>query len=208
MSRIAPEWYDVLLQCQVKPLTAAIWSEVFAACIGQGTFSKGDDEIDDFLGQVLEESALLEHTEERLDYSSPRLMQVWPNRFPTVQQADAFAHNPEKLANLVYGGRLGNSERGDGWTYRGRGLIQVTGKSNYAAVCRATGIDCLAHPELLARPLPALQSAIAWWEGHIPDEVMGNTKKVTRLVNGGLTGLAERLKLTAEAKGGLEDSPQ
>lgn len=199
MNRIAPEWYEVLLQCQVKPTTAAIWSEIFAALIRNDTFSAGDSEIDDFLGQVLHESSLLEHLEENLSYSAARLTQVWPNRFPDLAAAQPYAHNSEALANNVYYKRLGNDERGDGWRYRGRGLIQVTGKSNYAAVCRATQLDCLNNPDLLAQPIPALTASIAWWEGHIPDEVMGNITKITRLVNGGTVGLVARQKLTDEA---------
>ncbi len=199
MKRIAPEWNDILVQCQVKPTTAAIWSEIFAAAIAQDTFSAGDSEVDDFLGQVLHESAMLERLEENLNYSAERLTQVWPNRFPTVQDAQPFARNAEALANNVYHHRLGNSERGDGWRFRGRGLIQVTGKSNYAAVARLTGIDCLNNPDLLSQPLPALMSAVAWWEGNVPDEVMGNISKVTRRVNGGEIGLAHRLALTQAA---------
>jgi putative chitinase len=199
MKRIAPEWNDVLIQCQVKPTTAAIWSEIFAAAIGKDTFSAGDSEMDDFLGQVLHESAMLERLEENLNYSAERLTQVWPNRFPTVHDAQPYARNPEALANNVYYKRLGNDERGDGWKFRGRGLIQVTGKSNYAAVARLTGIDCLNNPALLAEPLPALMSAIAWWEGNVPDEVMGNITKVTKRVNGGTIGLAHRQSLTDEA---------
>ncbi len=199
MKRIAPEWYHVLLQSDVKPTTAAIWSEIFAAAIDANTFSAGDAEIDDFLGQVLHESSLLEQLEEDLNYSAQRLMQVWPTRFPTYQAALPYARNPQALANNVYYKRLGNDERGDGWMFRGRGLIQVTGKSNYAAVARLTGIDCMNDPNLLAQPLPALQASIAWWEGHVPDEVMGNITKVTRRVNGGTVGLAHRRELTDDA---------
>jgi putative chitinase len=196
VKRIAPEWNDVLLQCGVKPRTAAIWSEIFAAVIGKETFSAGDSEMDDFLGQVLHESAMLERLEENLSYSPERLTQVWPSRFPTVEAAQPYARNPEALANNVYRNRLGNNERGDGWRYKGRGLIQCTGKSNYAAVARLTGIDCLNNPELLAQPMQALQSAVAWWEEKIPDEVMGHITKVTRVVNGGQHGLAHRDQLT------------
>lgn len=199
MRRIAPEWHDILIQCQVKPTTAAIWSEIFAAVIGERTFSAGDGELDDFLGQVLHESSMLERLEEDLNYSAARLTQVWPNRFPTLEAAAPYARNPQALANNVYHKRLGNCERGDGWRFRGRGLIQVTGKSNYATVARLTGIDCLNDPDLLAQPLQALQSAIAWWEGHVPDEAMGNVHKITRIVNGGAVGLAHRQDLTEQA---------
>ena len=206
MKRIAPEWYDILIQCQVKPFTAAIWSEIFAAEVDERAFSAGDAEIDDFLGQVLHESAMLERLEENLSYSAERLTQVWPNRFPTVEDARPYSHNPRALANNVYYKRLGNNEREDGWKFRGRGLIQVTGKSNYATVARLTGIDCLNTPELLAEPMYALRSAIAWWEGAVPDEAMGNITKVTRHVNGGVNGLAHRTQLTAIAGAAIAGS--
>ena len=70
--------------------------------------------------------------EENLNYSAKRLTEVWPKRFPSIAAAKPYANNPERLANSVYGGRLGNDEPGDGWKYRGRGFVQVTGKDNYA----------------------------------------------------------------------------
>jgi putative chitinase len=197
MKRIAPEWNEILVQCQVKPITAAIWSEIFAAAIDERTFSAGDDEVDDFLGQVLHESAMLERLEENLNYSAERLTQVWPNRFPTVLDAQPYARNPRALANKVYGGRMGNVHPDDGWRNRGSGLIQITGADNLRAVQDATGIPVYDNPELLRQATTeALRVVIAWWEGNIPDEVMGNVHKVTRLVNGGTVGLAHRQELT------------
>jgi putative chitinase len=199
MKRIAPEWYDILLQCGCKPTTAAIWSEVFAACVGEGTFSAGQSEVDDFLGQTLHESGMLEHLEEGLNYSAERLVQVWPKRFPTLADARPYARSPEALANRVYGGRMGNTEPGDGWAYRGRGLIQCTGRANYAIVQALTGLPALQNPGLLSQPMPALQSAIAWWEAKIPDAILGDPERVTKIVNGGTVGLAHRIALTDRA---------
>ena len=69
---------------------------------------------------------------ENLNYSAQRLTQVWPKRFPTIASAKPYANNPQRLANKVYGGRLGNVDPNDGWLFRGRGLAQITGRENYA----------------------------------------------------------------------------
>lgn len=197
--RTASEWNTTLVSCGVKPFTAAKWSVVFADTIKPGTFSAGDSEIDDFLGQILHESGGLEHMGENLNYSAERLMQVWPSRFPTLSVAQPFARNPEALANKVYGGRMGNTEPSDGWLYRGRSPLQITGKDNYIMVGDIMGQDLVTMPELLEQPHFALEATIAWWEDRIPDSLLGDTEKVTRRVNGGLHGLAQREDLTERA---------
>lgn len=204
MKRIAPEWNHILVQCQVKPTTAAIWSEIFAACVGPDTFSRGDEDLRNFLGQVLHESSMLERLEESLSYNPERLCAVWPGRFPTLASAVPYSHSPQKLANHVYGGRLGNTLPGDGWTFHGRGLVQVTGRENYALVQELSGLPVLDHPGLLATPFPALQASIAWWENRVPDVALGDPERVTRAVNGGTSGLEEREELTALVTQALE----
>jgi len=203
MNRTPAEWNEILVRLGVKPFTAARWSTVFSDVIQPGTFSAGDDELDDFLGQILHESAMLERTEEALSYSTTRLCSVWPKRFPSIADAGPYAHNPEALANKVYGGRLGNTEPGDGYKYRGRGLVQITGRANYAAVAEALRLDLIGLPELLSEPAIALRASIAWWEGNIPDSVLGDIVKVSKRVNGGTVGLAERERLTDEARNEL-----
>jgi putative chitinase len=199
MTRTDHDWNDILIILGVKPITAAKWSSVFANVVKDDTFSLGDDELPDFLGQILHESAMLERTEENLNYSAERLMAVWPSRFPTHAGAQLYARNPMKLAEKVYGGRLGNDEPGDGAQYIGRGVLQVTGKDNYRAVGDVLGLDLVVFPGLLADPRTALLASIAWWEGHIPDAIMGDIVKVTRRVNGGTLGLADRIALTDKA---------
>lgn len=201
--KTADQWRQILVACGVKIITATHWSHIFADVVKTGSFSQGDAEIDDFLGQVLHESAGLERFEENLNYSADRLCKVWPSRFHTLDDARPYERNPEALANKVYGGRMGNTEPGDGWRYRGRGPIQLTGKDNYRAVGNLMGQDLVGLPELLEQPRYALEAAIAWWEDRIPDSMLGDTEKVSRRVNGGLIGLADREHLTGLAQGAL-----
>lgn len=195
-TRTPSDWARILIACGVKPATAARWADVFAAEVRPGTFSAGDAELDDFLGQVLHESLMLERLEEGLSYSADRLCQVWPKRFPSLADAQPYARNPEALANKVYGGRLGNTQPGDGYRFRGRGALQVTGRDNYAVVGKTLGLDLVGNPDLLAQPAIALRASIAWWERNIPDSAMGDIVRVTKGVNGGTVGLDHRRQLT------------
>lgn len=201
--RTAHDWYDILIACQVKPHVAAEWSEVFADVVKPDSFSAGDEDLSAFLGQILHESDGLTRLEESLTYSAERLTVVWPGRFPTKADAQPYARNPEALANKVYGGRMGNTDPGDGWKYRGRGPLQVTGRDNYRSVGEIVGQDLETMPELLEQPRFALEACIAWWEDRIPDELLGDPEKTTRRVNGGLIGLAHREELTAAAREAL-----
>ena len=198
------DWLAILTRCGVRAETAARWAPVFTRVIPHpGVFSAGVMELDDFLGQVLHESAMLERLEEGLSYSAERLMAVWPRRFPTLSAARPYERNPVKLANFVYGDRLGNLLPDDGWQCRGSGLIQVTGLANMQALAAKMGHTdprALAH-QLRTDPETALRASMLWWEGNIPDAFMGDIEKVTRRVNGGTAGLDERRRLTARADG-------
>lgn len=194
------EWASILMACGVKATTAVKWAPAFSEQLRGRAMSAGEDELDDFLGQMLHECALLERVEEGLYYSTPgRLMATWSTRFPTVESEQQYRCMPQKLANFVYGGRLGNSMPDDGWNYRGRGCIMVTGRANYAALSKALGVDLVESPSMLSQPATALRASIAWWEKNLPDELMGNMLAVTKRVNGGTTGLAERRITTAAA---------
>lgn len=205
MSRTAADWNRILIQLGVKPIVAAKWSPVFSEVVTDTTFSAGDSELDDFLGQVLHESSHLERLEEGLYYKTPgRLMAIWPTRFKSLADEVPYLRSPEALANKVYGGRMGNVKPGDGWRNRGAGLIQITGADNLRAVQAATGIPVYDNPDLLRRVTPeALRVCIAWWEGNVPDSIMGNGKLVRKRVNGGSIGLAETMALTDEAREAL-----
>ena len=147
-----------------------------------------------FLAHVAVESQQLRNTSENLNYSAKRLTEVWPRRFPTLASARPYAHNPEKLANHVYANRNGNGNEasGDGWRYRGGGLMQTTGRANY----RAIGTE--RTPERLHSPVGASDSAAAFWELHGLNRASARPinrtafDATTRTVNGGLNGASDR----------------
>lgn len=152
-----------------------------------------------FLAQVGHESASLSRTVENLNYSAQGLLATWPARF-TRALAEQMARKPEQIANHVYGGRLGNRNTGDGWRYRGRGLIQVTGQANYEGITetlaeKVGGVpDFTLHPELLESPKWAALSAGAYWDDHELNELAdrGQFDQITTRINGGQVGKADR----------------
>lgn len=149
-----------------------------------------------FIAQVGHESGQLTRMAENLNYSADRLQAVWPNRFDAVLAAQV-AREPEQIANIAYGGRMGNTLPGDGWKYRGRGLIQLTGANNYRAAGAGLGLDLLNHPELVEQPETAALVAGWFWQSNGLNELAdsGQFAKITRVINGGLTGQADRLAL-------------
>jgi len=164
-----------------------------------------------FLAQLANESGQLKRLVENLNYSAQRLMAVWPTRFPTLDKAKLYERNPEKLANYVYAKRLGNGDEtsGDGWRYRGRGVIQLTGRGNYLAAAQAIGQPLVEQPELLEQPGPAALSAAWFWKSHGLNELaddqnddndLEDFKTITKRINGGTVGLQDRLAFWDKAK--------
>lgn len=149
-----------------------------------------------FLANIKVESGSLSTLTENLNYSSSRLLQVFPKYFPTKALADQYANQPEKIANRVYANRLGNGseDSGDGWNYRGRGLIQLTGKANYTAATQG-GVSCLgSNSSYLTTKEGAARSAAWFWTSKAlngpADQAQFET--VCRRINGGLNGYSER----------------
>lgn len=196
--RTSNSWLAILLKCHVKAATALAWADVFADTIRDDTFSAGDKDLAPFLAQMLHETANLEQLVENLNYTPARLMMVWPSRFPTAESTTGYAGNPQALANKVYGGRMGNTQPNDGWTFRGRG-VGITGHDSYKLVGDLMGQDLLDVPDLMAQPHYALEGFIYWWEDRIPDSMLSDTRAITRILNGGAIGLAQRQQLTAVA---------
>lgn len=142
-----------------------------------------------FLGQCMVESAGLVHLEENLYYSSPdRISAVFPRQFASASQAVPYAKNPAKLGARVYANRLGNGDEasGDGYRYRGRGLIGLTGKDNYKDAAIALGRDYVSSPDLLAQPADACLAACWFWSCHKLNALADASAidAITRAVNG------------------------
>ena len=162
------------------------------------------NELASFLAQCAHESREFTRLEENLNYSANRLMFVWPKRFPTLEFALKYEHNPQHLANYVYDdanrgpkSKLGNIHPGDGWRYHGRGPIQITGFDNYKLLQKETGLEVIARPDILLTEIPGIISACWYWKNHNLDAVDDDkdVRVETRWINGGEIGLKERQNL-------------
>ena len=185
-------------------------------------FAAGQQQLDDvgisasnlrvahFMAQLLHESGGLTKEVENLNYSARRLVQVWPWRFQPhgPLDPDDYAHNARKLANEVYGGRMGNTGPQDGYIYRGRGLLQLTGKGNYLAAtervrrCLPSGPDFAKDPDAVLAPQWCLAVAAGEWADRGCNELADadDLEQITRRINGGTTGFAARQEWLRQAK--------
>lgn len=160
----------------------------------------GAKRIAAFIAQVGHESGQLTFLVENINYSADALLKTWPARFD-VEMASAAARKPEQIANIAYGNRMGNTALGDGWKYRGRGLIQISGKNNYRACGEALGLDLITQPELLEKPQHACMSAAWFWATNGLNTLAdrGGFTGITQRINGGQNGAADRQTLYAQA---------
>ena len=181
----------------------------------------GAKRIAAFIAQVGHESGHLTRLVENLNHSADGLAKTWPSRFAEpdgkggyvkVQVAGKVRNKPnslalsveskpEQIANIAYGNRMGNTAPGDGWKYRGRGLIQITGKNNYRACGEAQGLDLIAQPELLEKPQHACMSAAWFWATNGLNTLADADKfdAITQRINGGQNGAVDRQALYARA---------
>lgn len=174
------QWYNALSQClpdydiDTQPRVAA------------------------FLAQCAHESGGFKFLKENLNYRAESLMRVWPRYFPNIDIATQYAHNQERIANRAYAGRMGNGpeESGDGWRFCGRGLIQLTGRSNYQMFADSLEMNINDVPEYLATFEGAVQSACWFWESRNinQDADRGDILTMTKKINGGTLGLDDRTK--------------
>jgi putative chitinase len=150
-------------------------------------------QIAHFISQTATETGAFKNLSEDLNYSAKGLMRVWPSRFPTMAATDGFVMNAQALANKVYAGRLGNGNAasGDGWKYRGRGLIQLTGRDNYAQREAETAIPLVTNPELASDPATSVKIACLYWVARSINTAADadDIVKVRKMVNGGSHGI-------------------
>lgn len=152
-----------------------------------------------FLAQTSHESAGFKQLTENLNYSNNALMSLFRKYFPTIESTVGYAREQEKIANKVYANRMGNGneESGDGWRFKGRGAIQLTGKNNYTAFGKSINKDLVTFPEYVSIKYP-LESAAWFWDINKINAIsdLGDTdlivEKVTKKVNGGLHGIEDR----------------
>jgi putative chitinase len=181
---IGPEWVDALNQTFAKFNITSVRQQ--AAFIGQCRHECGNFRI----------------LEENLNYKAEALCKLWPKRFDT-NKAQLCARNPKLIANTVYSGRMGNRDEssGDGYRFRGRGCIQLTGHANYYHAGQALGVDFVMQPDLVATPKYAALTAGWFWSTHGCNPLAENADWVglTKKINGGTIGLDDRVKHTQEA---------
>lgn len=150
-----------------------------------------------FLAQCAHESGGFRAVRENLNYSADALLRVFPKYF-NQSNVNEYARQPQKIANKVYGGRMGNTGPNDGWLYSGKGYIQLTGKDNYKAFDSFTPDDTLSNPDLVATKYPLASAAWFFYRNGLlsicdQGSSVDVIKQVTKRVNGGYNGLDDRI---------------
>lgn len=179
---------QLLIACGIGPTAARQFeAPLQAACARFGIDQR--PRVAAFLAQLAHESADFTRLEESLWYSRPeRIMAVFGRRVPSLAEAQRLIRNPQGLANRVYANRLGNGDEasGDGWRYRGRGLVQLTGRANYAAAGVELKVDYKAHPDLVAQPEHAALTAARFWAAAGCNALADSSQidAITRAING------------------------
>ena len=182
---IGPEWAD--------PLNETFQRFNISSVVQQAAF----------IGQCGHECNNFRTLEENLNYRAETLCKLWPKRFPSLEFAKQYEKNPKKISNNVYSNRMGNRDEsyGDGYRFRGRGCIQLTGHANYFHAGKALGFDFVMEPDLVATPKYAALTAGWFWSTHGCNEIAdrGDWTQLTKKINGGTIGLDDRIKHTNEA---------
>ena len=194
----------ILTRDQVQALTgdADRWHDALTAALARWEINT-PDRAAMFLAQCGHESGGYQHLVENLNYTAAQLLRTWPSRF-SAEDAAEMALQPERIAERAYGGRMGNAVEGggDGWRFRGRGIIQLTGRANYRLAGQALEIDAIGHPDLLAEPAIAAQAAGWFWKTNGCNELAdaGDYEGITRRINGGMNGWDDRVRWLARVR--------
>ena len=200
----------------ITVLNSALPANVYAGLSGVMAKYTIDDvlKLAHFLGQCDYESEHFTAVRENLNYSANALLATFPTHFDSTSAA-AYARQPEKIANHVYANRMGNGNEasGDGWNFRGRGYIQLTGKVNYKAFSNFMGVDTVSSPELVATDYPMASAAFFFHANNlfaVCDRGATNdvVTAVTKIINGGTNGLQDRIKTVNKYYNLLQTSPQ
>lgn len=200
-----PRWTAVEL-LRIAPLCSRpeVWAVSLGAAAAVFDIRDNADRLCMWTANLLHESGQLRRLEEDLRYSAGRLREMWPARFATWDLARHFAGRPEDIANYVYANRMGNGDEtsGDGWRFRGRGPIQLTGRINYARAGEALGQPLVVEPELVLQPdIGALTAAWYWAQAGcntLADR--GLFGDAVRAVNGALTAIEDRSAYLVRAR--------
>lgn len=158
-----------------------------------------------FLAQILHESGHLKYKSENLNYSAQSLLKVFPKYFKDTIDANNYARQPVKIANRVYANRMGNGNEasGEGWKFRGRGLLQLTGKSNYIECGKFCKLDLIQFPDsILGDPELNIKVACWYWSsrGLNQHADRNDITTITKKINGGLNGIEDRTKILSKAR--------
>ncbi|HET6282055.1 MAG TPA: glycoside hydrolase family 19 protein, partial [Polyangia bacterium] len=154
---------------RVRVTAVETWVGPLNAACGRYEITRSARRMAAFLGHIAHESSYLHAVEENMRYKdADRLAKVFPSAFKTRVDAEPYVDKPEALANKVYANRMGNGDTasGEGWKYRGRGLIQLTGRDNYAALAKDANVAVVQNPDLVATPQYAALSAAWFWKKH------------------------------------------
>jgi putative chitinase len=162
-----------------------------------------------FMGQTFEETGGYITMTENLNYSAERLHDVFPRRFRSAYAAEDIAGDPMRVAEAIYGGRMGNRNPGDGWKYRGGGMLQLTGSDNYKLMAKKCGIDIWKHPDLVRDPQSGLNVAAQCFKalGAVAAAANDDGRLVTLRVNGGYINEAARQEATDRASEIFDEDP-
>ena len=153
-----------------------------------------------FIAQCSHESNHFKVLEENLNYRAETLQALFGHKFKP-EEIQSYAHNPQRIANRIYANRMGNRDEasGDGWRFRGRGLLQLTGHDNIWHCGQALGQDFVIKPEMVASPIYACLSAGWFWSTHGCSNLVDNQEQLCKRINGGLIGLSDRIAQTHNA---------